>query len=649
VLGFTHIFTPTLVNDFHFGWIRNYSYAEQDPFGQNAADQFVPGIPNNPAIAGGVPLTSFSNFGFIGSPDFLPKRQIPQQYQYSDTISWTHGAHSFKFGGTLWAPMRNIFQDEPGTRGDLGFTGVFTSCAAAGGAACPSKSGLSYADGLLGLTQSTQLTNVFFVDQRLWMLAGFAEDDWKITRKLTLNLGLRYDFATPALEGNNQMANFDPTGAGSLVFAKGGSLENRSLVQVNKKNFGPRVGFAYSFDNKTVIRGGYGIYYSLFERIGSEDQLALNPPFLINKTLASNTASVITPEVGFPANFLDPSTINLNNLTSFHIRAMNQDDPTPMIQQWSLGVQRQIGNAWLAEVNYVGTRSTHLDVLSDFNQPTIVGNVSTGIAPYSNFGYVEYTSPLGSGKYNGLEATLSRRFTNGLSVRLAYTYSRSLDNTPEELESNSGAAPNGRNYAAWYGPSDFDIPHRVALSYVYELPFGNGRRFVNSGLLAKIVGGFQTSGVYTYYSGHPFTVNEGGTLAAALDPFGQATAVPNRVGNPVMVGNANCWFFVSANAACTALEPSLADAYQVTATGIVGNNGRNTLRGPHTNVFDFSLVRDFPIKESLKLQFRWEVFNLFNAVLFGQPNSNVTSGAAGQITTLSGDPRVMQFALRLSF
>ena len=536
VLGYTHIFTPTLVNDFHLGYIRNFSYAEQDPFGQNAADQFVPGIPNNPAIAGGVPLTSFSNFGFIGSPDFLPKRQIPQQYQYSDTISWTHGAHSFKFGGTLWAPMRNIFQDEPGTRGDLGFTGVFTTCVAGAGVTCPSKSGLSYADGLLGLTQSTQLTNVFFVDQRLWMLAGFAEDDWKVTRKLTVNLGLRYDFATPALEGDNRMANFDPTGAGSLVFAKGGSLENRSLVQVNKKNFGPRVGFAYSLDSKTVIRGGYGIYYSLFERIGSEDQLALNPPFLINKTLASNKTPVLQPEVGFPANFLDPSTVDFGNLTSFHIRSMNQDDPTPMIQQWSFGVQRQIGIAWLAEVNYVGTRSTHLDVLSDFNQPTIVGNVSTGIAPYSNFGYVEYTSPLGAGKYNGLEATLSRRFSNGLSMRLAYTYSRSLDNTPQELESNSGAAPNGRNYAAWYGPSDFDIPHRVALSYVYDLPFGNGRRFVNSGLLAKIVGGFQTSGVYTYYSGHPFTVNEGGTLAAALDPFGQATAVPNVVGS-----REDCW------------------------------------------------------------------------------------------------------------
>jgi hypothetical protein len=320
-----------------------------------------------------------------------------------------------------------------------------------------------------------------------------------------------------------------------------------------------------------------------------------------------------------------------------------------MIQQWSLGFQRQLGSSWLAEVNYVGTRSTHLDTLSDFNQPLIANKVSTNVVPYANFGYVEYTNPIGVGKYNGLEATLSRRFTNGLSVRLAYTYSRSLDNTPEELESNSGGPPNGRNYGAWYGPSDFDIPHRVAISYLYDLPFGPGRHYLNSGLLSKIIGGFETSGVYTYYSGHPFTLNEGGTLAAALDPFGQATAVPNVVGNPAIVGDPNCWFFISANKACTALEPNLSDAFQVTAPGAVGNSGRNTLRGPHTNVFDFSLTRDFPIKESLKLQFRWEVFNLFNAVLFGQPSGNVTSGAAGQITTLSGDPRVMQFALRLSF
>ena len=652
VLGWTHVFKPSLVNDFHFGFIRNNSYAEQDPFGLNDADQFVPGIPNNPAIAGGVPLTQFSNFGFLGSPDFLPKRQVPQQYQWSDSVSWTHGAHTFKFGGTLWAPMRNLFQDEPGTRGDLGFTGVFTACHASATVTCPAapaKTGLSYADGLLGLTQSTQLTNVFFVDQRLWMLSFFGQDDWKITRKLTLNLGLRYDFGSPALEGQNRMANFDPSGNGSLVFAKSGDLQDRSLVQPNEKNFGPRIGFAYSPDTKTVIRGGYGMYYVLFERYGSEDQLALNPPFLINKTLASNTASVLTPEIGFPANFLDPSTVDPNNLTAFHIRAMNPDDPTPMVQQWSLGVQREFGNTWLAELNYVGTRSTHLDVLNDFNQPLIAGNVSTGVKPYANFGYIEYTNAIGVGNYHGLEATLTRRFSNGLSLRAAYTFSRSLDNTPEELETNSGSAPNGRDYANWYGLSDFDVPHRIAVSYIYQLPFGSGRRFLDSGILSKIFGGFQTSGVYTYYSGHPFTVNEGGTLTSSLDPFGQATSVPNVIGTPVIVGDPTCWFYVSANAACKALEPGLTDAYQITASGVVGDSGRNTLRGPSTNVFDLSLTRDFPIKESLKLQFRWEVFNVFNHALFGQPNGNVTSGAAGQITTLSGDPRVMQFALRLSF
>src|SRR5215475_8361014 len=296
VIGWTHVISPTMLNSFHLGWIRNYSFAEQDPFGLNPADSVVPGIPNNPAIAGGVPLTTFTSFATIGSPDFLPKRQIPAQYEWVDTLSLTRGKHSIKVGASAWAPMRNIFQDEPGTRGDLTFTGVF--------------SGFPYADGLLGLTQSTQLTNVFFVDQRLWMASAFAQDDWKVTPRLTLNLGLRYDFVAPATDAKNRMANFDSAGSGSLVFAKSGSLQDRALVEPNTKNFGPRIGFAYSPQGNTVIRGGYGIYYTLFERYGSENQLALNPPFLINKVLASNTTPVLSPEQGFSPSFLDPSTID---------------------------------------------------------------------------------------------------------------------------------------------------------------------------------------------------------------------------------------------------------------------------------------------------------------------------------------------------
>ncbi len=649
VLGWTHILNQNMVNEFRFGWVRDYSYAQQQPFSLGQlSGSFVPGIPNNPAIGGGVPLTTFSNYAFEGSADFLPKKQVPMQYQYNDTFSLVLGRHTFKFGTSIYLPMRNIFQDEPGTRGDLGFTGVFT-CQHSAPGKCVSGSGLSYADGLLGYVQSTQLTNVFFVDQHLWMASGFFEDDWKATPQLTLNLGLRYDFATPPLEAKNRMADFDPA-TGSLVFAKSGSLKDRAIVDPNYKNFGPRFGFAYSPDTKTVFRGGYGIYYSLFERFGSEDELALNPPFLINKTLTSNTTPVLNPSVGFPSDFLDPATLNLNNLTSYHIRAMALHDPQPYVQQWSLGVQRQFGQSWAAEVDYVGTKSTHLDVIRNYNQPIISGGVSTGVVPYSNFGQIEYTSPIGFGNYNGLQASLTRRFTNGFELRAAFTHSRSLDNTPQELESNSGDAPNGRDYAAWYGPSDFDVPNRVAVSYVYELPFGHGKTMLQSGPLSWILGNWQTSGVYTYYSGHPFQVNENdGQHNSILDPYGFAVATPNLIGKPRLVRKPDCWFYSSKNSACRTIASNGSEAFGVTAVGAIGNVGRNSLRGPHIDVFDAALLREFPIRETMNIEARWEVFNVSNTPEFGQPNGNITSGGVGSITSLSGDPRVMQFALRLSF
>ena len=663
VLGWTHVFKASLVNDFRFGWVRNYSFAEQDPFAltQYAGD-FVPGIPISKSIGGGVPLTTFSGSlgAFLGSPDFLPKQQVPQQFQYNDTLSIVHGRQTFKVGASLYLPMRNYFQDEPGMRGDMTFTGIFT-CQRNAASQCVSTSGIyPYADGLLGLVQSNQLTNVHFVDQRLWMLSGFFEDDWKVTPQLTLNLGMRYDFATPALNGKNQMANFDPD-AGALVFAGSSGLKTRALVDPNYTNFGPRVGVAWSPDQKTVVRGGYGIYYTVFERYGSEDQLALNPPFLINKVqsaASTSTTPVMIAQQGFPANYLDPATVNLQNLTAFHIRAMDPHDPTPYVQQWSFGVQRAISNSWTAEIDYVGTKSTHLDLLRNYNQPLISGNTvettlnSAGkpapIIPYPDFGEIEYTDAIGYGNYNGLQASLKRRLLQGLSVQAAYTYSHSLDNAPEELETNSGDAPNGRDAGSWYGNSDFDVRNRVSVNYVWELPFGHGKQMLNHGPLSWIFGDFRTSGVYTFYSGHPFTVNAGSTLASALDPYGFSTATPFLIGTPHQVGKQACWFYISANSACTALAPNLSNAYAAPPSGEFGNSGRNTLVGPRTDVFDAALMRDIPI-ERVNIQARWEVFNVTNTPLFGQPGNNITSSSAGSITTLAGDPRVMQFALRISF
>jgi Carboxypeptidase regulatory-like domain/TonB-dependent Receptor Plug Domain len=646
VLGWTHIINPRMVNDFRFGWVRNYSFAEQQPFDlpQHSGD-FLPGVPNNPAIGGGAPLTTFSSHGFLGSPDFLPKQQVPMFYQYNDSLAWTKGNHSLKFGATIYLPMRNLFQDEPGMRGDLTFNGVFSGLGTA--SAKGTTNGRDYADGLFGATQFTQLTNVYFVDQRLWMASGFFEDDWKATPRLTLNLGLRYDFVTPVMEGRNRIANFDPTGSGSLRFAKSGSVADRSLMDPNTTNFGPRIGVSYAVTDKTVLRAGYGVYYTVFERIGSENQLALNPPYLINKTQASTTQSVITPEVGFPSNFLDPATIDLNNLQAFHIRAMNPVADEPMVQQWSGGVQRQIGD-WQAEADYVGTKSTHLDVLSDYNQPIISGGVSTQVQPYANFGQVEYASPIGYGNYNGLQASLARQMHKGLSFRAAYTYSRSLDNTPQELESNSGGPPNGRNFGAWYGPSDFDVPHRISASYVYEPPFGRGKSMFNSGALSWILGNWQTSGVYTFYSGHPFQA-KWGSESSQLDPYGFATAVPNTVTPVHYVKSQSCWFYMSRNSACSVGGTSVTDPFVDAGKFNVGNTGRNTLRGPHTNVFDAALVKHIPIHEEWNVEARWEVFNVANHALFGQPSGDASSGGVASITGLSGDPRVMQFAIRVNW
>jgi len=298
----------------------------------------------------------------------------------------------------------------------------------------------------------------------------------------------------------------------------------------------------------------------------------------------------------------------------------------------------------------VGTKSTHLDVLSDLNQPVnATGTGVTSALPFPNFGYIEYSSAIANGIYNGLETSLTRRLHSGLEVRATYTYSRSIDNVSQELESGSGNAQNGLNYHAWRGPSDFDIPHHVTLYYIYELPAGRGHQMFSHGIASYILGNWKTSGFYSFASGRPITVSSGSSIGSSIDPYGAATAVPNVIGTPHIVGDPNCWYYASINPFCKALAPNLTDAFQLQQPGQFGNAGRNILRGPHISTFSFNLLKEIPIRERVNMEFRWEVFNLTNTPIFSQPSNNFSSGSAGQITSLAGDPRVMQFALRLSF
>jgi hypothetical protein len=280
-------------------------------------------------------------------------------------------------------------------------------------------------------------------------------------------------------------------------------------------------------------------------------------------------------------------------------------------------------------VDYVGTKSTHLDLIHDLNQPV------NGVTPYPGFAYVEYQQALGNGSYNGLEASVQRRFQNGLSLNVAYTWSKSIQTAYGQTFTRA--------------LSSFDIPQRVVASYVFELPFGKGKPWLTTGPGSWLLGGWRSSGVFTYSSGLPFTVNSGSNYSNALDPFGAATAVPNVIGTPQIVGDTNCWFYAAQNSACQALAPGLTDAFALQQRGQFGNAGLNILRGPDSKVFDFSLMRDFAIRERTSLQFRWEVFNLTNTPMFSLPNTNFSSNSVGTITSLAGDPRVMQVALRLSF
>jgi hypothetical protein len=372
--------------------------------------------------------------------------------------------------------------------------------------------------------------------------------------------------------------------------------------------------------------------------MGSEDQLSLNPPFLVNYNFTSDTINpAATLQGGFASNTLDPSTVDVRKV---QLRAANPNASTPYIQQYSLGLQHQFGKDWIAELAYVGTKGTHLMTLRDLNQPlpgqtNLAANVRF---PFPQFGLIEYRDDNGISNYNSMEATLDKRFNKGFTLRAAYTLSKSLDNSFEHLASGgSNSFPqNARDVHSWYGPSDFDTRHHLVVNGIWELPFGRGRAYFQEGVGSKLLGGWELAGDFNFRTGHPFTVTQSGD---PLSLGGLSTVLPDVVRDPqVSNPTVDRWF-----------DPT---AFQVltSTTNRFGTEGRNVLYGPNYATLDFSVHRRFGLgSESRYLDFRWEVFNALNRANFGLPNRTINSSNVGTITTLAGDPRVMQFALRLNF
>jgi hypothetical protein len=621
VAGWNRILSPSTVNEFRFSFIKADSDLVQLPFGQDPpAAAKVPGVPEDPLFSGGV--TGMTIVGFfgggarIGSPDFSPKFQHTRQFEFQDTLSWLRGDHQFKFGFNVLAPMKNQYMDVPGMRGNLGFRATFT--------------GNAVADFLLGYVSDSLLTTPYVVDQRHWATSFFVQDDWKASSKLTVNMGLRYDFITPALEAQNRQANFDPA-TGTLVNAKDGSLEDRGLVEPDTNNIAPRVGLVYQLTDSTVLRGGYGIFYNLFDRIGSEDQIALNPGNGL-VSLQPPTASLASGPLfllrnGFPANYLDPSRIDLSRAV---LRGADRDSPKTTMHQFSFGAQKLFGKVWTASIDFVGTEGRHLANLINLNQPlpNAAGNNALGPRPFPNAGpQIQWREQKASSHYKGMDLAVEKRFSRGYSFGLAYTLSECRDNSAEHL--TTGGSPsrsqNARDLDAWEGPCGYDNRHRFSGNFVFELPFAKG----STGATKAVFGDWLLSGIYAARSGRPFTVTQGNNN---VGPY--HTGLPNRIGDGEGPQTVDQWFDKT--------------AFQAVPSGVFGNAGRNILRGPSWQELDLSLQKRLSAGRA-SLILRWDVFNVFNTVNFGLPNSDISSGAVGTISTLAGDPRLMQFSAKVVF
>jgi hypothetical protein len=620
--GWTHILSSAMVNEFRLSWSRADSDAVHQAFGlAPPPEATIPGSITNPEVAGGLPGITIdgyfggSGLGRIGSPDFLPKFQHTNQLEFLNTLSWLRGDHAFKFGANVLAPMANEYLDVPATRGAMRFRNAWT--------------GNPMADYLLGYVSDLQLSNVWVVEQRHWATMFFVQDDWKVTSKLSLNLGLRYDFITPAYESSDAQTNFDPAGTGNLIFASSGSLENRGLVKPDTNNWAPRVGVVYRLDDKTVVRGGWGMFYNLFDRVGSEDQLALNVPGLINTAVTQTSGSpVFILRNGIPPNFLTPPNLDpaAGQLRNLRLRAVTNDAPKTTIYQTSAGLQREMWKDVILSADFVYTKGTNLGSLVNLNQrlPNAAGNNALGAIPYPNFGFIEWRAQNGRSEYKGIDVGVERRFSRGYAFGVSYTLADSKDNTSEHLttQGSNSFPQNSRDLELWWGPSDYDVRHRLTTNFVVELPLGQH-------WLAR---DWVVSGIYAWRSGRPFTVNQ------SNNNVGQnMTGLPNQVSDdtdgPETVEQ---WFNTA--------------AFQPVASGTFGDEHRNGLRGPDWQSFDMTVQRRIRLNQRVAATVRWDVFNLFNTTNFGLPNRNISDAATfGTMASLAGDPRIMQLSARITF
>ncbi|MCC6344874.1 MAG: carboxypeptidase regulatory-like domain-containing protein [Bryobacterales bacterium] len=657
----TRVFSPTNLNELRAGYGRNYRLTSQVQEGEDLNGKFGLPFPFAGEGLGGltnIAVTGFASMGSSAASFF----QFMNKYEVADNFTAIRGSHTMRFG---FLGILKVFQNRNSCnacRGLLTFNGGYTQQPGF------NNTGNAAADFLFGTINNARYGNVWNRTNTARDVDFHAQDKWQATRRLTVTAGLRVSHhpAAAMKQGLISSVIFDAgyTNARVVVgpemqqttldFMKDVLLPyipvlrateaglNNALVKRNAVDFGPRLGLAFQLSRKTVIRGGYGIFYGYPDQ--ASVNLGSNPPNNLSVSQTSNSIdpTLVLSQPIFAANPFDRTLVN----PAFGgIRDVNFSND--LTQMYNLMVQRQFGSAWVLEIGYMGNRGSRILVNPNINDarpavPTDTSSPQNRRIVSTKLGNLPFISPQGFSNYNALVVSMEKRFSQGLQLLANYTWSRAMGVAPPlNAGINTTVPRNPLNLGIEYGPLEFDIMHRSVFSYVYDLPFGKGRKYLsqaNRGV-EYLLGGWQVSGITTLQGGFPATPALSVSLGRTF-----TNSRPNAIGDPALTSRQpNDWISRNAFAIPTAAE--------IAAGNFFGNAGAFSIRQPGLVNFDFAALKNIPVREGVRIQFRAEFFNLTNTPFFGQAGSlttNFSSPAFGTIGS-AGDPRVMQLGLKAIF